>query len=150
MNETQFNMQRITLSSFWRFTELSMFFVSQFYFNNKPLEKNDCLHYFLSMGRIVLNDKLLENTFETMMSNCNAIFTYISGILAIVGAMLAAFVIALRKGYLQPVRQGLRAVSVQYRKSRFARGVSRVCKYYTINLNKDNKPNYKKKYMHFN
>ncbi|XP_052278483.1 LOW QUALITY PROTEIN: uncharacterized protein LOC127876968 [Dreissena polymorpha] len=49
----------------------------------------------------------------------------IIGILAIVGAMLAAFVIALRMGYLQPVRQGLRAVSVQYRKSRFARAVSR-------------------------
>ncbi|XP_052278482.1 uncharacterized protein LOC127876967 isoform X2 [Dreissena polymorpha] len=42
-------------------------------------------------------------------------------VLVLIGAMLAVFVLLLRRGYMQPVRRRLDAMTVRYRKSRFTR-----------------------------
>ncbi|XP_052280020.1 uncharacterized protein LOC127877806 [Dreissena polymorpha] len=45
----------------------------------------------------------------------------VSAVLVLVGALLAVFVVLLRRGHMQPVRRRLDAMTVRYRKSRFAR-----------------------------
>ena len=40
-----------------------------------------------------------------------------AGILVILGILIAIFVVLLRRGHMKPVRRGLNALSVRYRKS---------------------------------
>ncbi|WAR10291.1 FGFR2-like protein [Mya arenaria] len=44
-------------------------------------------------------------------------YTFKTGVLIIIGLLVAIFVVMLRRGHMQPVRRGLHAVSVKYRRT---------------------------------